>query len=98
VRPPLVGNEVDVTQFDATISQRIQDARKALDEARGDGDDYLADIRLGELESLARVAAEHGILVEGVAETLAGYGLSTPAAGVTRVVDVRAVEARETPA
>jgi hypothetical protein len=89
---------VDVTQFDATISSRILEARTALDEALVDGDDYLADIRLGELESLARVAAEHGVQVEGVAETLARHGLSTPAAGVTRVVDVRPAETSEAPA
>jgi hypothetical protein len=74
---------VDVTQFDATINNRIQTARTALDEARSEGDDYLVDIRLGELESLARVAADHGIQVDGVAETLAGYGITTPSVGMS---------------
>jgi hypothetical protein len=78
---------VDVTQFDATINNRILDARRAIDEARSEGDDYLVEIRLGELESLARVAVEHGIHVEGVAETLAGYGIVTPGVGVPRLVD-----------
>jgi hypothetical protein len=85
---------VDVTQFDATISNRIREARTALDEACAEGDDYLADIRLGELESLVRVAADHGITVEGVEETLARYGLATPAAGVPTVVDLRHTAAR----
>lgn len=85
-----------MTQFDATISTRILAATRALDEARSTGDDYLADIHLGELESLARVAADHGLVLDGVAETLAAYGITTPAAGV-QVVDltggpVRSVE------
>ena len=79
--------EVDVTQFDATISTRILAATRALDEARSAGDDYLADVHLGELESLARVAADHGLVLEGVAETLAAYGITTPSAGV-HVVDL----------
>jgi len=83
-----------VTQFDATISNRILDARQALDEARADGDDYLADIRLSELESLVRVAADHGIQVDGVEETLARYGLKTPAVGMPTVVDLRETAAR----
>lgn len=76
-----------MTQFDATINGRILDARAALEEARSAGDDYLADVHLGELESLARVAADHGVLVEDVAQTLAAYGITTPAAGV-QVVDL----------
>lgn len=81
-------------QFDATISNRILEARQAIEEARTDGDDYLADIRVGELESLVRVAADHGIRVEGVEETLARYGLPTPAVGTPTVVDVRGTAAR----
>jgi putative N-acetylmannosamine-6-phosphate epimerase len=83
--------EVDVTQFDATISTRISETRQALDEARSAGDDYMADVRLGELESLARVAADHGIRIEGIAETLAAYGVTTPSVGVP-LVDLRSQE------
>lgn len=82
-----------MTQFDTTISTRISQTREALDEARSAGDDYEADVRLGELESLARLAAEHGLHVEGVEETLTAYGLPTPAIGMS-VVDVRAAAER----
>ncbi len=83
---------MDVTQFDATVNERVAQARKALDEARSAGDDYLSDVHLGELESLARVAAEHGIRVEGLDETLAAHGMATPSAGlslVDSVIDLR---------
>ena len=35
-------------------------ARRSLSEARVEGDDYLIQVRLGEIESLERLAAEHG--------------------------------------
>jgi len=82
--------EVDVT-FDATISTRISETRQALDEARSAGDDYLVDVRLGELESLARLAADHGVRVDGIAEALAAYGVTTPSVGVP-LVDLRTQE------
>lgn len=83
-----------MTQFDATINDRISQTTRALDEARSTGDDYLAEVRLGELESLARVAAEHGIRVEGLDETLAAHGLATPSVGMPLVVDLRDGEPR----
>ncbi len=76
-----------MTQFDATINDRICQTRRALDDARTAGDDYLADVHLGELESLARMAADHGIHVDGVHETLAAHGLTTR--GTPLVVDLR---------
>ena len=82
-----------MTQFDATISTRISQTRQALDEARTAGDDYEADVRLGELQSLARLAAEHGVRVDGVEETLTAYGLPTPEIGMS-VVDLRAAAER----
>lgn len=78
-----------MTQFDTTISSRITQTRQALAEARSAGDDYLTGVRLGELESLARVAVDHGLEVDGLAETLAEYGLTTPAVGMPIVVDLR---------
>jgi hypothetical protein len=89
------GEEVDVTQFDATLNSRILDARRALDQACADGDDYHADIRLSELESLVRVAVEHGIRVDEAAQTLAAHGIATPYAGVPLLVDVREAPAAE---
>jgi hypothetical protein len=48
-----------MSEFHQEIQARILSATASLDEARSEGDDYLAQIRLGELESLERLAAEH---------------------------------------
>jgi hypothetical protein len=71
-----------VTEFHNEITRRAVEAQRSLAEARTTGDDYLAGIRLGEIQSLARLAAEHGLVLEGVAESLADYGLPTPAPGI----------------
>ena len=72
-----------MTEFHTEIQRRALEARQSLAEARAAGDDYLAGIRLGEMQSLARIAAEHGVALEGVAESLAAHGLPTPAAGIS---------------
>jgi hypothetical protein len=46
-------------EFLLEIQARMEIARQSLDQARRDGDDYLIQIRSGELESLERLAAEH---------------------------------------
>ena len=71
-----------MTEFHTEIRRRATDAQRSLAEARATGDDYLAEIRLGEIQSLAHMAAEHGIVLEGVAESLAAHGLPTPAPGL----------------
>ena len=71
-----------MTEFHNEIQRRAREARSSLAEARATGDDYLAGIRLGEIQSLARIAAEHGLVLEGVEESLAAYGLPTPAPGI----------------
>ena len=48
-----------MSEFQREIKSRLESVRLALAEARRDGDDYLAQVRLGELESLERLAAEH---------------------------------------
>ena len=63
-----------MTHFPNEIRERIQSTRRSLLEARLSGEDYLVEVRLGELESLAHIAAEHGITVEGVEESLAAQG------------------------
>jgi hypothetical protein len=68
-----------MTEFRSEIRERIAQTRRDLADAREAGDDYLVDIRLGELDSLARVAAEHGVEVPGVEES-------------TLIVDLREVE------
>jgi hypothetical protein len=50
---------VDMSEFRQEIETRMETARRSLEEARTDGDDYLIQVRLGEIESLERLAAEH---------------------------------------
>ena len=46
--------------FEQEIRIRLESANQSLHEAERDGDDYLAQVRLGEIESLTRLAQEHG--------------------------------------
>jgi hypothetical protein len=48
-----------MSEFAHEIAARMDTARRSLDEARADGDDYLIQVRLGEIESLERLAADH---------------------------------------
>jgi hypothetical protein len=64
-----------VSDFRREISNRIALTRGELSHAEEIGDDYLVEVRLGELESLERIAADHGVAVEGVGEALASHGL-----------------------
>lgn len=48
-------------QLKAALASRVTAARAALAAARAAGDDYLAVVLQGELESLARLAGEHDI-------------------------------------
>ena len=49
-----------MSEFQQEIQIRLESATQSLHEAERDGDDYLAQIRLGEIESLTRLAQEHG--------------------------------------
>jgi hypothetical protein len=71
-----------VSEFRSEISSRIDQVKGDLARGAADGDDYLVEVSLGELESLARIAAEHDLPVDGLDETLAPYGLRTPGAGL----------------
>jgi hypothetical protein len=68
-----------VSDFRRVISNRIAQTRGELSRAEQIGDDYLLEVHLGELEALARIAAEHDVAVDGVADALASYGLPPPA-------------------
>ena len=48
-----------MSEFEHEIRDRIESARLSLDEARREGDDYLIQVRLGELDSLERLAAQN---------------------------------------
>ena len=71
-----------MSDFRREISNRIAQTRGQLSRAEESGDDYLVEVHLGELESLARIAADHDVSVDGVQEALAAHGLRTPAAGL----------------
>lgn len=49
-----------MSEFLQEIQARMETARSSLDEAVRDGDDYLVQIRTGELESLERLEADSG--------------------------------------
>ena len=50
-----------MSEFLLEIQARMESATISLAEARLEGDDYLTQIRLGELESLERLASEHAV-------------------------------------
>ncbi|MFD9905145.1 hypothetical protein [Streptomyces sp. NPDC059063] len=49
--------------FTAGLLQRIKATESDLTRARETGDEFLAEVELGELEDLHRLAAEHGVEV-----------------------------------
>ena len=49
-----------MSEFEQEIQIRLESATQSLADAERDGDDYLAQVMLGEIESLQRLAAEHG--------------------------------------
>ncbi|RJK96266.1 hypothetical protein [Vallicoccus soli] len=48
-------------EFATELRRRVLVAEQALLAARSDGDDYLQAVHTGELESLRRLAAAHGV-------------------------------------
>jgi hypothetical protein len=86
-----LASEGAVSQFQHEIRSRVAETQDNLTRAHETGDEYLVGIRLGELEGLARVAAEHGVEIDGVEESLARYGLATPATGIPLTVDLHEV-------
>ena len=75
-----------MSEFRSEINNRIDRVRGDLARGAADGDDYLVEVSLGELESLARLAVEHDVRVDGLDEALASYGLGTPSAGLPLVL------------
>lgn len=52
-----------MSELHTEISRRAARAVDSLRTAQESGDDYLASVREGELENLARIAAEHGLRI-----------------------------------
>ena len=65
-----------MSDFSTELRQRVVEAQRSLAEARETGDDYLVQLSLGQIESLARLATDNQVSVDGVAESLAPYGLA----------------------
>ena len=63
-----------MNEFAHEMTARVDEASTSLAEAQLAGDDYLVEVRLGELESLARVAQDNGLELPTVADTLEKYG------------------------
>jgi hypothetical protein len=49
--------------FTAGLLQRIKTTESDLSRARDEGDEFLVEVELGELDDLRRLAAEHGVEV-----------------------------------
>lgn len=86
-----------MTGFHHEINTRIAAVRENLRQAVQGDEPFLVDVHVGELESLARLAADHGITVDGLPETLARHGVTTPADGLaalpaTGPIDLRLAE------
>lgn len=52
-----------MTELHTEITRRATRATQSLRGAQESGDDYLASVREAELESLARMASEHGLRI-----------------------------------
>jgi len=52
-----------MSEFQNEIIIRLESASQSLEQAQAEGDDYLAQVRLGEIESLQRLAQEHDAVV-----------------------------------
>ncbi len=48
-----------MSEFQQEIQLRLESASRSLAEAQREGDDYLVQVRQGEIESLLRLAQEH---------------------------------------
>jgi len=62
-----------MSEFANEITERVAQASTSLSEAAESGDDFLVDVRVGELEDLARIAADHDVEVPGLQETLEAH-------------------------
>ncbi|MGW4637320.1 hypothetical protein ACWEN6_02275 [Sphaerisporangium sp. NPDC004334] len=51
-------------EFTSTITYRLDQAYKGLEEARTSGDDFLADTLTAEIEDLRRIAVDNGVPIQ----------------------------------
>lgn len=83
--PPVPSGPAAPSQFQQEIEQRAQRARASVERAAAEGEDYLAEVHLAELESLLRLASEHDVELPAAREFLQRH---------TRVIDLTGVEER----
>jgi hypothetical protein len=62
-----------MSAFSDEVHERVRSARRSLHQARDEGDEYLVGVRVGELESLLRIAGEHGIELPDAAQDVAAH-------------------------
>jgi len=66
-----------MSEFGTEIAARVARTTRSLAAARAEQDDYLVSVLYGELESLARVAHDHDVVVPGLRESLGKHGESS---------------------
>jgi hypothetical protein len=66
-----------MSEFATELAGRAQEAIASLQEAEAAGDDYLVEVRVGELQSLSRLADDHEVELPQVGEALARHGVPT---------------------
>ena len=54
-----------MSDFGAEIRASVDRARRSLASAREDGDEYLVEVLIAQLESLTRIAADHHVSLDG---------------------------------
>jgi hypothetical protein len=75
-----------MSDFISELRQRVAEAQRELAEAQLSGDDYQVQVSLGQIESFAQLAAANHVPLDGVEESLAAHGLSSPP--YARVLDL----------
>lgn len=53
-----------MSEFRTELRQRFRRAQAALRAARATGDEYAADVHIGEIDSLRRLAQEHDVTLD----------------------------------
>ena len=57
-----------MTEFIDEIKERANEALASLERARSEDDDYAVLLHTGQLESIARLADDHGVTIPGLQE------------------------------
>lgn len=66
-----------MSEFSAELTGRAEQALASLRDATAAGDDYLVGVLVGELQSLTRLADDHGIELPAATAELQRHGVPT---------------------